>query len=161
MRDVVLEKGGPPLLIFGDSHVKHLQSFVRIPGHPKKLSEAFEHTWFCGVGGTVWGMVEDHVKGVDLPDSQKYLGNQWQDLKDNGFVPRYILISCGSNNCDQFHRDINRSTASSWSKHLFYSYCDMRVKSEYATIIKKIDSVLLFLKEEFPDAEILYKKILK
>ncbi len=75
---VVLEKGGPPLMIFGNSHVKHLESFVKLPGHPLNISDVFRNTRFVGVVGTVRGKVVVHVTVVDLTECQSHLGNRWQ-----------------------------------------------------------------------------------
>ena len=76
MKDVLHTNGGPKLLIFGDSHVNHLRSFVKIPGHPKLMKIAFEHTEFVGVGGTTWSRVKQEVQGEELLGKKAELGNQ-------------------------------------------------------------------------------------
>ncbi len=158
-RDVLTVKGGPPTLYVGASHVNHLKSFLQQHQLSENASIAFSRSYFAGVGGTTWSLIEPHLKGQGLNQNQAYLGDQWSELIKTGFTPKYIVLVCGSNDTDKFQNSIEQN-ARSWPKSMHWKYANKKLNAAYERITKKIDSVLLFLHTAFPEAKFLYSKIL-
>ncbi len=134
----VCQREDPPTLYVGASHINHLKTHV---------------------GGTTWSLLEGHLKGDGLNDNQTYLGDQWSQLLDSGFKPKFIVILCGSNDTDKFQNSMEQN-AKKWPKSIYWKYVDKKTKAAYKRITKKIDEVLLFLHTAFPEARLLYSKIL-
>ena len=99
-------------------------------------------------------------KGEDLTDFQKYLGDQWTDLTNSSFEPRYIVIFLGSNNVDKLHNKIIKSNIKKYHHRFAWGVADKMLKSAYDKCIEKVDIVLKFLHDVYPQAEFLYSKIL-
>ena len=158
MQDVIIDKGPPPMLLFGASHVNHFSTYLKAMKPQDKVKRVFSNTYFVGVGGTTWAKVLNDVQGLN--PNKPYLTDQWRELKDTGFKPRYIILVCGSNTVDSFHRRICNKRTAKWAKSFFWKYADKIQKSTFEKAKTDIDEVLEFLSNEFPEAEFLYSKIL-
>ena len=160
MENLVDEKGGPPVLFFGPSHVNHLKSAMNQLAPDTKERKALKNVYYDGVGGTTWALIGKHVKGEKLTEKPKHLGDQWSELLKTGFEPRYIVLICGSNTVDQFNQSITRESFMSLPHSMYWRYANSELKKAYLKGMRDIDKVLLFLHGHFPNAQLLYSKIL-
>ena len=98
--------GGPPVLFFGASHIRHLKDYIfDLPlGCIEKM--AYNRSRYISVGGSTWKEIVDHVRGIGLSDMNKHLGNQWVNYINSTHEASYIVIALGSNDVDSFARTL-------------------------------------------------------
>ena len=63
LRDVIVKKGPPPMLLFGASHVNHFNTYLKALKPQDKVKRVFSNSRFVGVGGTTWAKVLNDVQG--------------------------------------------------------------------------------------------------
>ena len=111
VHEEVLNEHGPPNVLFiGSSHVSRLGAYIKNRHTTKKTRDLMANTRCIGVGGVEWWNVQDHIKGIGLPNNKQHLGNQWLQYRASGFHPHFVTLWLGSNDCD----DLDMMTRHAW-----------------------------------------------
>ncbi len=151
---------GPRIVLFGDSHMNHLKSFLANPGHQPEIYKAFGRVRYLAVGGTTWSKILSHIKGDRLTQYQYHLGDQWSTFVDGGCDTDYLVISLGANDVDKYfqkpskHDDVD-------GRQLHPRQLDRDLNAEFNIITAEVRKVLEFISENIQVKQIYYIKIIR
>ena len=151
---------GPPVLLFGASHVLHLKSHLASENVEDKYKLVFSNAEFVGVGGSTWGKIVKHVQGEKLTQFQKYLGHQWTPYKASSHKAMFTLLLLGSNDVDQFQDKLDSIAHGPGKNRVYWLEGKAELNAAYARITSQIDSVIDWLDNELEATTFLYSKIL-
>ncbi len=99
-RDHLHQFGVPNVLFIGSSHVSRLKKFVNNRNTPLIIRNLMANTYQMGVGGVKWWSLSQNLRGEELEDKKKHLGNQWDAFHADDFHPHFVTLWIGSNDCD-------------------------------------------------------------
>ena len=137
-----------------------LKSYQWQEPHEDKFNTAFQRSEFLAVGGSTWKAIIGHINGKNLTNYQRQLGNQWAAWKIADKSVRYLLISLGGNETDQFESEIYDLSVKLKFQPLFKKRAQTLLSQRYFSIRQDIDNVSHFLHTEFPGVELLYLNII-
>ncbi len=141
--------GGPSCLFFGDSHLVRLKFHTQLAGLPQAHKDAFSNAPYMAVGGSTWATILENIKGKKLSRFQKHLGDQWSAMAKNKPDVKYICISLGENDCDQYQQWIMRKKGK-LPRDEYWPGLKRKLNDEFDTIKPNIREALDFLVSEFP-----------
>ena len=159
----------PTILFYGDSHLTHLKRWMKVTcptTGPKGLDKKImKRAHYCAVGGSNFMNVDERVRGIKVPETQKWQGNQWRyTLNVKELNPTYILVSLGTNDCDSFDRKLKKKVREKQiaeekptrrNAHMLFWTVEKEWELTIKDLYDAIDEVLDRLKCAFPDSTIM------
>ncbi len=162
----------PTILCYGSSHLTNLKRWLATYDPrfgPRFLDrKVTRKTHFCAVGGASFQNIHDRVRGINVPKTQPWKGNQWRyttHVKE--VVPDYIWVVLGSNDCDTYDRKLKQALLEhdlaqpppGQGRKPF----DMKTfnEKEQRQIFENIDTVIDRLRVTFQGAQLVFLGILK
>ena len=77
-------------------------ALTRFDGPTELDDKILKASTYCAVGGSMFDTVHDRVRGIKVPDTQTYQGNQWAHIVDVlKLKPDTVVISLGGNDCSK------------------------------------------------------------
>ncbi len=125
---------------------------------------------YCTVWGSRFDTVHDRVRGIKVPDTQTYQGNQWAHITEVlKFKPDTVVISCGGNDCSRSDTRLkwHLNQQAQAAKHpTWRNTCSLNVhpvsfmQLEEKDILEEMETVIGRLRDTFPNARLVFVGIM-